>query len=104
MSYTMLRGNGKSSPKVVDGRVCKKNNWNMSTDYYFAPNPREVVIDRKRPGDGYRHVLTKQDIHRFLEILPDWNQLAVGLNAVVLAPGERGTDGYHDPGVVHVCA
>ena len=100
-----MQHNGrKSTPKVIDGRVRKKNNWSLSTDYYDAPIPREVMIDRKRPGVGYRHVLTKEHIHRFLEILPDWDNLAVGLNAVVLAPGEWGADGYHVPGVVHICA
>ncbi len=63
-----------------------------------------VVIDRKRPGEGYKHLLNKSDIYLFLELLPDWNHLAVGLNAIVLAPGEWGLDGYHVPGVVHVCA
>lgn len=63
-----------------------------------------VVIDRKRPGDGYKHALNKSDIYRFLELLPDWGNLAIGLNAIVLAPGEDSTDGYHVPGVVHICA
>ncbi len=63
-----------------------------------------VVVDRKRPGEGYRHVLNKSDIYRFLELLPDWDRLAIGLNAVVLAPGGEDADGYHVPGVVHICA
>jgi len=49
-------------------------------------------------------VLNISDIYRFLEILPDWNTLAVGLNAIVLAPGDYNADGYHAPGVVHLCA
>jgi hypothetical protein len=98
------RGNRKTTPRVVQGRVRKKNDWKRSEDYYDAPDPRTVVIDRKRPGKGYRHVLNKSDIYRFLELLPDWRNLAVGLNAVVLAPGYPGYDGYHVPGVVHVCA
>lgn len=100
----MRHGNRKSTPQVVKGRVQKKNNWDLSTNYYYAPQPNTVVIDRKRPGAGYKHVLNKEDIYRFLELLPDWDNLAVGLNAIVLAPGERGLDGYHTPGVVHVCA
>lgn len=100
----MLRGHRKSAPKVNGGRVQTKNNWNRSPDYYTTPLPRMVVIDRKRPGVGYRHALTTRDIYRFLEILPDWDKLAVGLNAIVLAPGEQDSDGYHIPGVVHVCA
>lgn len=100
----MMHGNRKSAPKVVKGRVQKKNNWDLSPDYYDAPLPGTVVVDRKRPGEGYKHILNKNDIYRFLEMLPDWKNLAVGLNAVVLAPGDERMDGYHAPGVVHVCA
>jgi len=46
----MRQGNRRSTPKVVKGRVQKKNNWSLSTDYYDAPEPRTVVIDRKRPA------------------------------------------------------
>jgi hypothetical protein len=100
----MFRGNRKTTPHVVRGRIQKKNNWDLSPSYYDAPHPRTVVIDRKRPGEGYRHLLNKSDIYRFLEILPDWDKIAVGLNAIVLAPGEDGLDGYHTRGVVHLCA
>src|SRR5689334_7571534 len=101
---TMMRGTRKSTPQVVKGKVQKKNNLSHSTNYYVAPDPRTVIIDSKRPGVGYKHFLNKRDIYQFLEILPNWNELAVGLNAVVLAPGEWETGGYHVPGVVHVCA
>jgi len=100
----MVGCNCKSTPRVVDGRVRKKNNWSLSPDYYEAPLPHTVVVDRKRPGEGYKHVLNKSDIYRFLELLPDWNRLAVGLNAVVLSPGRDDAFGYHVPGVVHICA
>lgn len=100
----MQRGNRKSAPRVVQGNVQKNNNWQRSVDYYNAPDPRAVIIDRKRPGEGYKHLLNKSDIYRFLELLPDWQKLAVGLNAIVLAPGEWSTSGYYVPGVVHICA
>ena len=100
----MQRGNRKSAPQVIKGKVQKKNHWGLSPDYYIAPLPHQIIVDRKRPGQGYKHVLNKSDIYKFLELLPDWDTLAVGLNAVVLAPGEYTTDGYHVPGVVHVCA
>ena len=96
--------NRKSAPRVVAGAVKKKNNWGLSEDYYVAPRRDEVVIDRQRPGDGFRHVLTKSDVKKFLEILPDWDELAIGLNAIVLAPGKRDRYGLYTPGVVHVRA
>jgi hypothetical protein len=94
----------RQTPGVKSGSVQKKNSWTQSTDYYYAPAPREVQLDRKRPGEGYLHVLNKHDLYTFLELLPDWRELAVGLNAIVLAPGEFDVAGYHLPGVVHVCA
>jgi hypothetical protein len=94
----------KTTPRVKDGAVQKKQNWEQSTSYFYAPDRSAVVIDRQRPGVGYRHVLRTTDIYQFLDILPDWEHLAVGLNAIVLASGEEGTNGWHTPGVVAVCA
>lgn len=97
----------KSTPAVKGGRVQKKNDWSLTPNYYSHAQ-REVIIDRKRPGKGYRHLLKPSDIRRFIAILPDWDELSTGLNAVVLAPGEGNptgyTFGYHTPGVVHICA
>ena len=93
----------KSAPEVTGGRVQKKNNWEISPNYYDTPQVMPV-IDRKRPGKGYRHILKKRDIYDFIGILPDWPELSRGLNAVVLAPGDFSLYGYHVPGVVHVCA
>jgi hypothetical protein len=95
--------NPKSTPRVKGGRVQKKNNWTLSGDYYEIAQPMPV-IDRLRPGKGYRHLVKQRDIHDFITLLPDWAELSRGLNAIVLAPGESGVQGYHEPGAVHVCA
>ena len=99
----MRTGNRKSAPEVSGGKVQKKNNWALTPNYY-SHRQRELVIDRKRPGQGYRHVLLRRDIQKFIAILPDWDELSRGLDAIVLSPGEPRTAGYHVPGVVHVCA
>jgi len=95
--------NRKSAPKVRGGRVQKKNNWAETPDYYTADQPLPVV-DRRRPGAGYRHLLKQRDIEEFIAILPQWDELSVGLNAIVLAAGTDDAMGWHEPGVVHVCA
>ena len=95
--------NRKATPKVVDGQVQKKNNPEGTANYYGTPPPA-LVIDRQRPGKGYRHVLMQRDIETFIGLLPEWAELSRGLNAIVLAPGERTTDGWHTPGVVGICA
>ena len=94
--------NRKSAPRVKAGRVQKKNNWTPAATYY---NTEFAVpaIDRMRPGDGYRHLLKKRDIDDFIELLPDWSELSIGLNAIVLAAGGD-CMGWHEPGVVHLCA
>ncbi len=98
----MSRVNRKSAPKVKGGRVQKKNNWAPSPTYYIDEQPLPV-IDRRRPGEGYRHLLKRRDIEEFIAILPEWGELSKGLNAIVLAPHEDAM-GWHEPGVVHVCA
>ncbi len=99
----MRISNRKSSPKVIGGKVQRKNNHSLTGDYYIVPQ-RMPLIDRQRPGKGFRHLLKQKDILDFIGILPDWDELSVGLNAIVLAPGEWSTFGYHSPGVVHICA
>ncbi len=99
----MNRLDRKSTPKVVAGKVQKKNNWHESANYYNTASPLPEIT-RKRAGKGYRHLLRQKDIYDFIEILPDWSELSRGLNAIVLAPGEWDTFGYHVPGVVHICA
>ena len=93
----------KSAPKVAAGRVQKKNNWDLTPNYYSHAQPR-VLIDRKRPGAGFRHLLRQKDLVDFIGILPDWEHLSQGLDALVLAPGRRYSYGYHTPGVVHIRA
>jgi hypothetical protein len=99
----MNRLNRKATPKVVAGQVQKKNNWQETPNYYNTASPQPEII-RKRSGKGYRHLLTQKDIYDFIGILPDWNELSQGLNAIVLAPGEWDLFGYHMRGVVHICA
>lgn len=99
----MNRVKRKSSPKVIGGKVQRKDNRAITPDYYNSEQPLPV-IDRKRPGPGYRHLLKQKDIVDFLDILPHWPELCRGLNAIVLAPGDCRVFGYHVPGVVHICA
>jgi hypothetical protein len=99
----MRRINRKSAPKVVGGQVQLKNNWTETPNIYNTES-RFLEVFRKRPGKGFRHLLKQRDIHDFIGIIPDWNDLSQGLDAIVLAPGDWDTFGYHTTGVVHVCA
>ena len=96
------RGNRKSAPKVKDGKVQRKNRTELSRHYknYYQDRP---VIDRLPPGLG-RQVLLKRDVTNFIRILPDWNELSKGLDAILLSHGEPDCMGWHTPGIVAVCA
>ena len=99
----MRRERRKTTPRVKGGVVQRKNRHLPTPSYYNTPQ-QIPVIDRERPGSGYRHLLRKRDIQRFISILPDWPTLSEGLNAIVLAPGDYDTDGWCERGIIGVCA
>jgi hypothetical protein len=88
----------KTAPKVKSGRVQKKNRWAETTRLDSIP-----LVERERPGDGYRHLLKVRDIEAFIGLLPEWDELSRGLDRIVLAAGEDGM-GYHELGTVAICA
>src|SRR3954463_8455320 len=70
--------------KVRDGRVLKKNNWRLDPGDYHALAQDEIRLDRRRPPEGSRHLITIAELRRFLALLPHWDEVAVGLDAIVL--------------------
>lgn len=93
----------KTNPKVRDGKVQKKNRSELTPNYWNTPQD-VPVIDRERPGPGHRHLLRKKDIVEFISILPDWEELSQGLDAILLAQAKDNIDGWYDLGVVAICA
>ncbi len=94
----------KQSPGVRSGRVQKKNRHELTPDYWShkQPNP---VIDKEKPGPGFKHFLKKRDINRFIEILPHWEYTSARLRGIILAREEDDCDGwYHYRGVIAICA
>jgi len=92
-----------TTPGVTRGKVQKKHRREPTADDAHG-RVDELWFDRQAPGRGYQHLLGRRDVERFLGLLPDWDELSIGLEAVLLVPGEAGLDGYHSPGVVAVCA
>jgi len=94
--------NRKTTPKVRDGRVQKKNRHTLTPNYW---NTRQdnVQLDIENPGKGYKHFLKKRDIVKFLEILPHWEEIEVEFDAILLAQG-GGPDGWYSNGVIGICA
>jgi hypothetical protein len=95
--------NRKSAPKVKSGRVQKKNNQTETGDYYNAQMPW-LVIDRKRPGRGYKHLVSAADIKAFLQLVPQWEEFEGWLEAIVLEPGNDDYFGTHCSGIITLSA
>jgi hypothetical protein len=90
----MSRFHRKTAPGVRNGRVRHKNNWKRTPNCYNTPQ-RVPAIDRRRPGEGYRHLLQKRDIERFVNLIPDWDDLCSGLDVIVLDVGRDDSDGWY---------
>jgi hypothetical protein len=88
---------------VRNGRVQRKNRHVRTPNYYDDAMPA-LVVARERPGYGYRHVVSQSDVRQFVKLLPNWDELSDGLNAVVLARGNERCMGWHRSGVVAICA
>ena len=99
----MSRFHRKTAPGVRDGQTLRKNNWERSPSVYRDSQP-QLVIDRRRPGEGYRHLLLKRDIERFIELTPNWNELSRGLDLISLDCGRSDCDGWYDRGAIGICA
>ncbi|MDQ6779066.1 MAG: hypothetical protein M3256_25245 [Actinomycetota bacterium] len=84
----------KNKLTVKKGRVGKTQNW-RSTPGAEVLAGTDVVFERRRPGKGYRHVLNKTDIERFIALLPDWEEVSHGLEAIVLLPGRDDVEGVY---------
>ncbi|HWI75197.1 MAG TPA: hypothetical protein VNT55_24760 [Baekduia sp.] len=95
--------NRKSAMRVVDGQVRRKNNWVRDAGDYMVRYQDEIVLDRRDPGSGYRHVLTIADVRAFLDLLPAWDDVAIGLDAIVL-DHDPSALGWHTIGVVALCS
>jgi hypothetical protein len=93
----------RSAMRVRDGRVLKKNNWRLDAGDYHAKRQSEIRLDRRRPPVGSRHLVTISQLRAFIELLPDWDEVAVGLDAIVLDSADD-CAGWCAPGVVALCA
>jgi len=80
--------NRKTTPKVKDGTVIKKNNHAITALQGY-------VVDRERPDKGYKHVIKKKEIHDFIEIIPNWDEISLGIESIVLDSGDNSFDGLY---------
>jgi hypothetical protein len=77
-----------TAPKVRGGKVQKKNNHRLTLK-------RGYVITRASPKRGYRHVVSKQDLLDFLELIPGVEGLLANIECIHLGGGRPGADGMY---------
>lgn len=70
--------------KVVDGRVRPKN---RRTHTVLGATERRLHVARDPARTGFRHLLTVDDVWRFVGLLDDWPELSEGLSTIRLAEG-----------------
>jgi hypothetical protein len=93
----------KTAPGVQFGTVRWKNNWRQSPSCWTEPQ-WVPAVERRRPGEGYRHLLMKRDVEQFVELLPYWEDVSRGLDVIVLDRGGQGCDGWYNRGAIGICA
>jgi hypothetical protein len=99
-----MRAPRKTNPGVRGGKVQKKN-WDGTTHNYWDHEPSEIVIERRRPGAGFRHFVTVDEIRRFTALIPKWNEVSKGLRAIVFVPFNPFWYGrYNCEGILQVSA
>lgn len=87
----------RQSPKVRDGRVQKKNNWAQTH------KRDEIRLERRDPAWGGRHLITIAQLREFIGLLPMWDEVAVGLEAIIL-DSDDDCMGWCHLGEVAICA
>ena len=93
-------GSRRDATRVRRGLLHNRQNWRPDPANYFALPQQDVRIDRRSPGPGFRHLVTVAQLRAFLDLLPDWDEVAVGLDAIVLDRGSEDLQGWHRPHLI----
>jgi hypothetical protein len=93
----------RTAPKVRGGKVQKKNNWEQSPNMFYTLQD-EILVERKRAGKGFKHLIRKQEVYEFFELIPDWQKVSQGLDGVVLDGGSRSLLGRYNWSVITLFA
>ena len=81
--------NRRSAPKVRDGKVQRKNR-------HVPTRLNSLSVGLSRAESGYRHVTSKEDVWKFLRLIPHWKQVSSDLDLIYLTSwGDTDYDGYY---------
>jgi len=85
-------------------QAIKRGEKKPSAHHYDLSKAAKCNIEREKPGRGFISLIMKREMETFIKLLPEWEDLSLGIETVVLAPGEDGVLGWRSPGVVGLCA
>jgi hypothetical protein len=93
----------RTSTKVVDGQVTRKSRGYLSS-------AAEYIIRKEPAHVGFTHVVSPNQLRKFLQIVPGWPEAAHRLHEIVLTGGSNYGFGYQTfyqhskVGVIALCA
>ena len=90
-------------PVVIDRDGSATEAVRLVRQRYGSCSTRPPIV-RQSPAAGFRHILTRSDVERFIRLIPDWDAASNGLRAIVLAGGRDDCDGWYREGVLAICA
>jgi hypothetical protein len=93
----------RMKPKLKLGKENKRNRIARSRKYENIETG-VLIVDKEESGYGYKHLLDKEEIMKFVEIIPEWEKLSEGLNVILLARGSDYSDGWHSRGKIAIRA
>ena len=80
----MLRNsNRKTTPKVKNGQVQKKNNHGW-TEFEGLLDKEHFSFIKLKAEEGFTHVTERKAALDFVQLIPNWNIISKGLTAIVL--------------------
>jgi hypothetical protein len=62
----------------------------------------DIPLERRKPADGHRHLVNVPQLRAFLDLLPEWDDIAVGIRAIVLDSNTE-CHGWYQAGIVAIC-
>ena len=96
---------GRQTPKVVDGRVQRKNRWDhYAKTYPIREGSDPIPIVREPAVRRARHLVSEHELRTFIRLVPDWPSYSDGIRCLVLGDGDDDSYGWHNVGVICINA
>jgi len=78
----------RTAPGVKNGVVQKKNN-------HVFTAARGWTLERETPWKGFRHMVSARNVRDYVDLIPEWDEVAEGLESICLSAGSSSADGWY---------